>query len=105
MQMIHHLMRIAIHFGGQYFCMIRLGKSYLNFHTLAVINIPVYTASITLMSSLFFSYTGWIVMIIASFGALFSSFIAIVYGNVVCALAPIIIATTEVNYRIGYLAL
>ena len=45
-------------------------------------------------------------MAIASGGAtLFSSLIVVIYGNVVCALAPIIIAATEVNYRIGYLAL
>ena len=46
-------------------------------------------------------------MAIASIGVtLFSLLIALIYnGNVVCALAPITIATTKVNYRIGYLAL
>ena len=46
-------------------------------------------------------------MAIASMGAtLFYCLIDLIYnGNVVCALVPIIIATTEVNYRIGYLAL
>ena len=54
----------------------------------------------------FFPYAGWLVMARTSGGVLlFYSLITLIYGNVVCALAPIIIATTEVNYRIGYLAL
>ena len=44
-------------------------------------------------------------MIVASGGAtLFFGSITLIYGNV-CALVPITIATTKVNYRIGYLAL